>query len=261
MATVIATTPGTAGRLPALRPQLVVGLAAGREELRACQALRHRVFAEELGARLHDDAGGLDQDHFDAYCKHLLVQDEATGEVVGTSRVLLERDAEYCGGFYSETEFDIDPVRALPGRLMELGRTCIHPDYRTGAAITVLWSGLARLMVMHRIDYLFGCASLPMSDGGALARSLTRRLPQTSIAPAALQVQPRRPVPGPVPGDALAVDRSQPLPTLLRAYLRAGALVCGEPCWDPDFDVADAFVLLARDKLESRYARHFLDRS
>ncbi|MEJ2646370.1 MAG: GNAT family N-acyltransferase [Gammaproteobacteria bacterium] len=234
---------------------LTVSLADDHE-VRDCQRLRYQVFADELGARLHTDRPGVDRDAFDPFCKHLLVRDSATGAVAATTRLLLDGDARRAGGFYSETEFDLQPVLGLPGRFMEVGRTCVHGHYRSGAAIAVLWSGVARMMVMHQVDYLIGCASIPLRDGGVYAQSVVERLRDSYFVPEELRVIPKRPLPAwdvPVRPDVA-------LPALLKGYLRLGARVCGEPCWDPDFDVADLFVLLNRDRLEQRYARHFVNR-
>jgi len=235
---------------------LTVSLARDDDEVRRCQRLRHQVFARELGARLHSDVPGLDRDAFDAHCRHLVVRQCDTGTIVGTTRLLLERDARAAGMFYSQTEFELGPVLALPGRFMEVGRTCIHPRFRSGAAIAVLWSGVARMMVLHQVDYLIGCASIPLDDGGMNALSVVRHLRGHHFTPAHLRVRPRLALPPmavPPPGEAT-------LPALLKGYLRLGARVCGEPCWDPDFNVADLFVLLDRDRLERRYARHFVNR-
>ena len=240
--------PATAGG------SLVVSLAAGDDEVRACQALRYRVFAVEMGARVDSAHLGLDIDAFDEHCMHLLVRDSATGEAVATTRLLLDRDARRAGMFYSETEFHLEPILALKARILEVGRTCIHPEYRNGAAIAVLWAGLARVVAMHEIDYLIGCASLPMSDEGGQALALFDRLVPQYLVPPALRVAPRLPVTATRP----TVGATVPVPPLLKAYLRLGAQVGGPPCWDPQFDVADLFILLDRDRLAQRYARHFL---
>lgn len=234
---------------------LVVSLAAGDGDVRACQALRYRVFATEQGARLKSAALGLDVDDFDAYCLHLLVRDSANGEVVATTRLLLDRDARRAGLFYSETEFHLEPILALNARILEVGRTCIHADYRTGSAIAVLWAGLARIVEMHDIDYLIGCASLPMPDEGAQALAVYDRLRAQYLVAPELRVEPRLPVTAP----HAAADIAMALPPLLKAYLRLGAQIGGPPCWDPLFDVADLFILLDRDRLAQRYARRFMN--
>jgi len=231
-----------------------VALAQEQHEIIACQRLRYRVFVDELGADIHTDIPGLDRDRFDAHCRHLMVQNQNTGELVATTRILLDEDADAAGRFYSESEFELGPVRALNARLMEIGRTCIHPAYRKGASLAMLWHGIARLVELHQVDYLMGCASIPMNQGEGYVRSVLEHLRRSHYSPPELRVKPRVTLPR---TDAAGIEHVA-LPTLLKGYLRLGALVCGEPCWDPDFRVADAFVLVNRDHLARRYRRHFL---
>ena len=139
----MSTSAQRAVALSQRKRSLVVGFASSFAEIREAQRLRYQVFAGEMGAHLHTPMPGLDYDQFDAYCRHLLVRDSATGQVVGYTRLLTAEQAQQAGGFYSQTEFDIRPILQLPGRFMEVGRTCIHPDYRNGATIATLWSGLA----------------------------------------------------------------------------------------------------------------------
>ena len=234
---------------------LTADLARSPEAVRAAQRLRYAVFAGELGAKLHNWLPGLDHDRLDAFCQHLIVRD-GFGQVVGCTRILTADAARRAGGFYSEREFDLTPVLALPGRFMEIGRTCVHPDYRNGATISTLWSGLASFIAGHDVDYLIGCASIPLGENGLSARALYSELAQRHLVPAPLRVQPRRPLPR---HDGLAHPVG-PLPPLLKAYLRLGASIGGEPCLDPDFNVADVLILLSTRRVERRYARHFLDR-
>lgn len=248
--------------LPQLAParsKLYVELARDAEDVRESQRLRYRIFAEEMGAQLKGDDGDLDIDHFDAHCQHLLVRESASGRVVGSTRLLTDQGAAAAGAFYSESEFDIRPVLALPGRRLEVGRTCIAPEYRQGAAIAVLWSGLAGFIHLHHIDYLFGCASIELDDGGVRAGAIMQRLRQHAMATEQLQVQPHLPLPE---ADLPVEDNlTAPMPPLLKAYVRLGARACGEPCWDPDFKVADVLMLLDVDELNPAYSRHFLDRA
>lgn len=237
--------------------RLFVELAAGPEAVREAQALRYRVFAEEMGAKLKGGADGLDVDDFDAHCQHLLVRETATGAVVGCTRLLSGRNARRLGRFYSETEFELGAIRSLPGNLLELGRTCIAPECRRGAAIAVLWSGVAGYIQLHGIDYLFGCASVPLGDSDWQAAAIMNRLRRHAMAPDGLRVTPREPLrASTVPEDVL----DAPLPPLLKAYVNLGAKVCGEPCRDADFNVADVLMLLDVSHLNPTYARHFLDR-
>ena len=239
------------------RGGLVVELAASPQDVRAFQRLRFEICALEMGAQLDSHDLGLDIDHYDPFCHHLLVRDQATGQIVGGTRILTDDQARLAGGFYSENEFDMSGLLPLNGRIMEIGRTCIHADYRSGAAIAVLWSGLARFMSINGFDYLMGCASISMADDGLTVETLMQRMREHHLAPQSLRVYPRRPVP--LTGGATRLGAA--MPPLLKAYLRLGCYVCGEPCWDPEFNVADVFVLLDRERLNQRYHRHFVERA
>ena len=136
------TTPIQADpqRRPARR-KLSVGLARSEWDVIEAQRLRYRVFAEELGARLPTTVPGIDQDIYDPFCQHLVVRDDAEGCVVGTYRILSPENARRIGNYYSENEFDLTRLQLLRPRLVEIGRSCVHPDYRSGATIALLWSG------------------------------------------------------------------------------------------------------------------------
>jgi putative hemolysin len=249
----IVSVPQRRGR-PA-RPSLSVGIADSAEIVRAAQELRYRVFAYEMGANLSTAIPGLDRDLFDAHCHHLVVRDEANGEVVGTYRILTPESASRIG-YYSETEFDLARLDHLRPQLVEIGRSCVHPGHRSGATITLLWAGLGQFMKEHGYEYLIGCASVSMADGGHLAASLYGQLssgPQSRMAPEEYRVFPRCPL------HLAALRRDLPAepPPLIKGYLRAGAWVCGEPAWDPDFNTADLPLLLPMARLSERYARHF----
>lgn len=237
--------------------RLFVELAATDSAVREAQGLRYRVFGEELGAKLHGNARGLDVDDYDAHCQHLLVREAKTRQVVGCTRILTDEKARALGRFYSEGEFDLGPILALPGRLLEVGRTCISPQFRQGSAIGVLWSGLAGYINLHGFDYLFGCASMPLGEGDIQAAAIMNRLRRHAMTGADLRVAPRSPLSSTATADEVL---DAPVPALLRAYTRLGAKACGEPCRDPDFGVADVLMLLRIDELNPLYSRHFLDR-
>lgn len=250
--------PATAPALPNRRgARLFVELAATVAEVREAQALRFRVFSEELGAKLKGGDRGLDVDVFDGVCQHLLVREVETGRLVGCTRLLTDDKAKSIGRFYSQSEFDLGPVALLPGRLLEIGRTCIDPNYRQGAAIAVLWSGLAGFMQLHKCDYLFGCASIPLGAGDIQAAAMMNRIRRQGLTGPELRVTPRVPLRCAQPPDEVL---DAPLPPLLKAYLRLGARACGEPCRDPDFAVADVLILLRVADLNPTYARHFIER-
>jgi putative hemolysin len=236
--------------------RLFVELAATTRDVHAAQMLRYRVFGEELGAQLqHHD--GRDVDEFDDYCQHLLVREVGSGRVIGCTRLLTDQQAARLGRFYSETEFELHAITRLNGRLLEVGRTCIAPEYRQGAAIAVLWSGLAAFIHLHGFDYLFGCASIPLGDNDLQAAAMMNRLRRQAWAPEALRVTPRVPL---LMHDHSDDNLDAPLPPLLRTYLRLGAKVCGEPCRDAAFGVADVLIVLNVDAINPAYSRHFFQR-
>jgi len=209
-----------------------------------------------MGASLNLPAGapaGHDVDLFDAYCEHLLVR-TTTGEVIGTYRVLTPAAARRVGGLYSETEFDLTRLRPLRSRMVELGRSCVHPAWRSGGAILALWGALAEFMTRNDLDTMVGCASISMRDGGHVAASLWEQLRQTHLAPIEWQVRPRLPLPVEELDRGLAVEP----PPLIRGYLRCGARVLGAPAWDPDFNTADLPMMMRIDDLPAKYRRHFL---
>jgi putative hemolysin len=248
-----------ASALPVRRgDRLYVELAIDEWGVREAQALRYRVFAEELGARLKPSGAPLDVDEFDPHCQHLLVRETKTDRVVGCTRILTDESARRLGRYYSDGEFELSAVRDLPGRKLEVGRTCIASEYRQGAGIAVLWSGLAGFIQLHRFDYLFGCASVPLGDQDMQAAAIMNRLRRQAMASPETRVTPRFPLLN-SPASEDVVDA--PLPALLKAYVRLGARVCGEACRDPEFGVADVLMLLNVDDLNPAYSRHFLDRA
>jgi len=237
------------------RPQLHVTLAATPSEILAAQKLRWRVFADELGARLPSREAGVDRDIYDPYCDHLIVRDEASGRIVGTYRILPPQQARKIGNYYSESEFDLTRLAHLRPHIVEIGRSCIDPDYRTGATIALLWSGLARYMRENGHEYLIGCASIGMQDGGHNAVGIYQALTD-HLAPPEYRVFPRHAL----PLDRIAAAVRPEIPPLLKGYMRAGAWICGEPAWDPDFNTADLLLLLPMGRVESRYSKHFMER-
>ncbi len=242
-------------------PAIRVEWARNEDDVRAAQRLRWSVFAEEMGARLTPPPGtptGHDADVFDPYCEHLLVRlDNEEQEVIGTYRVLTPAAAKRVGGWYSNTEFDLVRLRHLHGTMAELGRSCVHPDHRTGGVILTLWGALGGFMVRNGLDTMMGCASVSMRDGGHVAASLWTQLEKTHLAPIELQVQPRLPL----PIEDLRRDLEVEPPALIKGYLRCGAKVLGAPAWDPDFNTADLPIMLRLQDLPSKYRRHFLEQA
>jgi putative hemolysin len=234
-----------------------VTLAHTPDEVLETQRLRYRVFAEEMGARIHDGGQRIDRDWLDHFCHHLLVRDAESGRVVASTRLITDAQAQAAGGFYSAQEFDLRNILALPGRKLEVGRTCVHPDYRSGATIAMLWAGLAEFVRERRFQWLFGCASIELNDGGLRAQAIARMLAEKHLAPIEARAEPRIKL----PATDLPLPAGPRLPPLLKAYLSLGAKVCGAPYWDAQFGTADILVLVQVEDLSPRYARHFIQRT
>ncbi|MFJ4923336.1 GNAT family N-acetyltransferase [Streptomyces sp. NPDC088725] len=258
MSTVIpAPLPATLAPPAPVPPRYVVSLARDQEDVRAAQRLRHLVFAGEMGARLDTTEPGLDADAFDAFCDHLLVREETTGEVVGTYRLLPPDRARAAGRLYSDSEFNLGRLAPIRDDLVEVGRSCVHPLHRSGAVISLIWAGLARYMTGSGHNWLAGCCSVPLADGGALAATTWSTVKDKYLAPEEYWVTPHR-LWTPAQGIDTTAGSSADLPALLRGYLRLGAWVCGAPAHDPEFGVADLYVLLSMRRTNPRYMRHFL---
>jgi putative hemolysin len=251
--------------MPRPTPLFETVLARTPEDRRAALALRYRVFVAEMGAGGDgvDHAAGLERDDFDSHASHLLLRDRARPEgdqVVGVYRLMDDAAARAAGQFYSESEYDLSPLRAGGRRLLEMGRSCVHPDYRDGQALFHLWQGLAAHVRDSRADILFGVASFQGTDPQALAQPLSL-LHHRHLAPAALRVRSRvfQPM------DRLAEDRIDRLaalrqmPPLIKAYLRLGGGVGDGAYVDHAFNTTDVCLVVDTAQLSARgrtlYAR------
>ncbi|GBQ95081.1 hypothetical protein AA23498_2200 [Acetobacter nitrogenifigens DSM 23921 = NBRC 105050] len=245
---------------------LGVRIATTDAEKDAAQALRYRVFFEEMGAHPDAQAQRLkrDVDEFDEYADHLLVIDHAISSgpegVVGTYRLMQGDAASRLGRFYSQSEFDISPLTEFPGRLLEVGRSCVDARYRGRAAMQLLWRGIAYYIFLHQIDVLFGCASLPSPNPDDLSEELTY-LYQNHLAPPALRVRalPERRVEM-LRRDPLTIDTRSALaklPPLIKGYLRLGGYVGDGAVVDPQFNTTDVAVLVKSELMADKYYRHY----
>lgn len=254
---------------------LEVRLASTASEIEAAQALRYRVFYEEMSAHPTPEARASrrDADRFDAWCDHLLVIDHRRGEgaagVVGTYRLLRRDAAARAGGFYTQTEFDIAPLLAVPGPVLELGRSCVDAEFRTRPTMQLLWQGIASYVVQHDIRVMFGCASLPGIDADVLAPSLSY-LYHYHLAPPSLRARA-------LPGRYVEMNRLTPseidtetavaqldaraalaaLPPLIKGYLRLGGLVGEGAVIDPQFNTTDVCIIVVTDRVTDKYFNHY----
>jgi putative hemolysin len=232
-----------------------VSWARHLDEVKEAQRLRYKVFAEEMGANLKPSTEGLDVDIFDSFCDHLIVRDNETLKVIGTYRALPPHQAKQMGCLYSDSEFDLTRLRHLRHKIVEVGRSCVHRDYRSGGVIMALWSGLGQYMKQNEYEVMLGCASVQMGDGGHYAASLAKMLNnEQHLTSIEYRVFPRLALPIDDLNSSLEVEP----PALIKGYLRLGAKICGNPAWDPDFNTADFLTMLRLDDIHPRYAKHFL---
>jgi putative hemolysin len=254
---------------------LEVRLARSADEIAAAQALRYRVFVDELGA-IPDAAArasGRDVDRFDEYCDHLLVIDHAMGEgpagIVGTYRLLRRSVADRHEGFYTATEFDIAKVLSMPGELLELGRSCVDAQHRTRPTMQLLWKGIAAYVFAHDVKLMFGCASLPGTDPAAHAAALSY-LHHNHLAPEAIRARALPhlrvamdvlPAGAGAHGDALAAFDARTviaaLPPLIKGYLRLGGYVGEGAVVDREFNTTDVCILVVTDSVTDKYFKHY----
>ncbi len=240
-----------------------VRLAKNWNEVQAAQALRYRVFYDEMGALPSDRMTHLhrDFDDFDNICDHLLVIDRSReGDspwISGTYRLLRKNIARKHFGFYSESEFDLSELLEYPGEYMEVGRSCVESESRTGIVIQLLWRGIAEYITQHNIQLLFGCASFPGTNSNELASSLSY-LYHNHLAPEGLRPKAKN--------DLFVDMRKNPnnqaatldtLPPLIKGYLRVGAYVGDGAVIDHQFNTTDICIVVKTDRISKRYQRHY----
>ncbi len=263
----LAPTPAPENRLIDERAgQLQVRLAETWDEVDAALALRYRIFFEEMKARAAPGvvAKQRDVDEFDPYCDHLLVIDNALGSgptaVVGTYRMLRREGAAKVGRFYSSSEYDVSPIINYPGPILEMGRSCIDTAHRTRSAMQLLWKGVTAYVLAHRIDVLFGCASLHGTDPATMALPLSylyhHHLAPSELRPLAL---PSRHVGmNLIAKDAIdAKAAMRDLPPMIKGYLRLGGVVGDGAVIDYDFNTVDVLVYVDMRRVSEKYYRHY----
>jgi putative hemolysin len=237
--------------------ELEVKITRDPKEIREAQRLRFEVFNLEMNKGLQASyAWGIDSDEFDFICDHLIVRDLKSQEVVGTYRLLLGTQTERNMGFYSEHEFDLQNIKKLDGELLELGRSCTRKDFRDRSLISLMWEAIAQYVQEHRVRYLFGCASVYTTEA-CEARAYFSMLKRKYYSAETFRVHPvsefqcqGSPENLKAAEDAALFLR---LPSLIKGYLRLGAVVCGPPALDREFGTADFFVLLDMRKLKKEY--------
>jgi len=182
------------------------------------------------------------------------VRERQSAALVGTYRILPAERARRAGGFYAEREFDLRRLCDLRAVTVEIGRACVHPEFRHGSVIALLWAALLRYVNASDSRYIMGCASVGLARGREAAAAVCGLLCEQHLGPERWRVSPRVPFSTRGWSRALAVEP----PPLIRGYLRLGAVVCGEPAWDKEFDSADLLMLLPLAQLDPRHARWLL---
>ena len=243
-----------------------VRLAQTPAEIDAAQDLRYKVFYEEYAAIPTPEMARLkrDFDQYDAQADHLIVVDESGGpknpKIVGTYRLLNRAVAEQHGQFYTSGEYNIDPILNSGASVLELGRSCVLPEFRTRPVLQLLWQGIADYVLEHDIEMLFGCASFPGTDVEALARPLSY-LYHYHLAPAEM-----RPVALPeryLPMNMIPKEELDPktiisgLPPLIKGYLRIGSLIGDGAVIDEQFNTTDVCIMLHTQLVTNHYKKHY----
>ncbi|AEF41664.1 GNAT family N-acetyltransferase [Hoyosella subflava] len=240
-------------------PRYSLVLSTDRADVRAVQALRYEIFRSEPGFSDSIGEDGRDADRFDEFCDHLLVRDEANGEIIGCYRMLPPEAANAAGGYYTSTEFRLTGFDGIMSSTVEMGRACVHPDHRNGAVLSLMWAGILQYLTLTRNEWVLGCVSVPVqfSPGdvpGANVRAVRDALHTRHRCPPPMDAHPFRPVVLDGRGlDDIAAPERVRMPPLLRGYLRLGARICGEPAYDPDFGVADFVTVLGVRQANQRY--------
>jgi putative hemolysin len=220
--------------------------------------LRFEVFNVELNEGLQSSyQDGLDRDEYDAHCDHIIAVDERTADVVGTYRLLLGSMAKQGIGYYAETEFNLEAFRNLEGEKLEIGRACIHRQYRKSVVLALMWKGIAQYMKEQGVRYLFGCASIHTINPHIVS-SIYSHLKTRYLADERFRVKPVKILPGFMPDyPCYDHDMSRYIPNLLKAYLKIGARIAGEPAYDEQFGVADFLIALDSERILTNYQRRY----
>lgn len=250
---------------PVIAGNQIIRLAASREEVESAQRLRYSVFYEEMGAQPLPEMAATkrDFDAFDDMCDHLVVLDRSEpnkSTVVGTYRFMCQSHASRLGRFYSSDEYDVSPLSMNGGRVMELGRSCVAPEFRSRHTMQLLWRGIAQYISAHDIDLMFGCASFPGTDLSALAQPLSY-LHHHHMAPA--ELRPRavderyKSMHILKPEDVDSKQALRALPPLIKGYLRLGAYVGEGAVVDHQFNTTDVCIIVKTDLISERYSKHY----
>lgn len=241
-----------------------VKLAQSQKEIEDSLKLRYEIFKIEIGSGpKNKEAEGLETDAYDKFCDHLIVIDKTVDKVVGTYRLLLGSKVDKNLGFYSEKFFDINNIKKLAWdyEILELGRSCIHKDYRSRAVINLLWSGIAKYVKDNNVRYLFGPVRLLTHDADEVSRTF-RFIKENFYADKEFRVVPRPENEFKGLNENIEIENSaqiyRGLPPLIKGYLRVGVKVCGLPALNPSLDSVVILILLDTEKMSEVYRHHYI---
>ncbi len=233
-----------------ITPKFYAYWAKTNKDVNEAQKLRYEVFAKEMSANI---PGRIDKDKFDEYCHHLMIKDSYTRKIVGTYRVLTSENKNKIGSFYTESEFFID-ASLHDLNVVELGRACVHKNYRNAGVIACLWSELGKFMIANNYQKIIGCSSISLLDGGEYASSVYNYLIRQNKINYNYNVKPKKPF----NFSKKIIDEKVQLPPLFKGYLRLGAEICGQPAHDPYFKTADFFTIFNIKSINKKYEKRFL---
>ncbi|MDD3118281.1 MAG: GNAT family N-acetyltransferase [Victivallales bacterium] len=242
----------------------MIKFAETDDEIKKAQKLRYRVFNLEQGKGLETAlSAGIDRDEFDEHCIHLIIFDKNTGEAVGTYRMHFGVVARSALGLYSSREYELHGLDRIMDDCLEVGRSCVSPEYRNGAVVALLWAGIAEVVNQTNIRYLLGCVSLENTDpavGWALYEYFQKKNLNSEELSGIPHPQFILPLPPREEIDAwlrVPLQLHKEIPPLFKGYLRLGTTICGEPAMDNEFGTIDFMILLDTRKMPERYWRHF----
>jgi putative hemolysin len=215
--------------------------------------LRHGIFFD--ADNVSETSSKVDVDVYDSTADHLLIMEKSRDKVIGTYRILNSNEVSH---FYSESEFDLDAIKALPGTKLEVGRACIHPDYRNSAVLSCLWTGIAEYIRQTNAEYIFGCSSVSI-DSSVSLNDIHTTLLKKYLSTSSERVSPKQSYPlETVEMDERTLLKTERLlPPLLKGYLKMGGIICGEPAWDPEFRTLDYFTLVKRSELHPSFSKKY----
>ena len=244
--------------------QFIIKFDETEEELEAVLRLRYRVFNQEQGKGLvAAEAQGIDRDEFDDHCLHLMIVDKSSKLPVGTYRIQFGSVARQANGLYSAREYRLLGVDAIIDDCIEVGRSCVAPEFRSGAVVALLWTGIAQVLRTSKCRFLMGCVSLENEDP-AVGWALYQYFRDKNFLSSQLTAIPQETFLLPSSSEAAVQDwlerqseLKKEIPPLFKGYLRLGTKVCGEPAMDYEFGTIDFMILLDVTTVPERYWRHF----